>query len=157
MNWTHKHRCETSTGCDLSYSTGDRSTLAGPLITVPLWSKIEPWHGQLKVPSIGFHLTTHPKCGQTAAQTSATSYQSTNLLTYYMLPLVSLIAPNTVQLCCWLVNKQKSTIKLTWRTSRPELQSLSSTSTLQIWWDKVKEYELFCVPKMVEIGSFTRS
>lgn len=36
MKWTHKHRYETSNGCDLLYSTGDRSTLAGPLITVPL-------------------------------------------------------------------------------------------------------------------------
>jgi len=33
-------------------------------------------------------------------------------------------------------------------------QSLTSGSSLQVWWAKVNEYEYLCVPTMVELGSF---
>lgn len=48
----------------------ERLALAGPLMQRPEWSKMEPWQGQSKVASMGFHFTMHFMWGHTAATAS---------------------------------------------------------------------------------------
>jgi hypothetical protein len=68
-------------------SIGERFALAGPLMQRPWWSKMEPWQGQSKVESMGFHFTIHFMCGHTAATTS-TGNASFNLNEYWFIDLL---------------------------------------------------------------------
>src|SRR5690606_19486697 len=61
--------CKAGLFCELwagVYSTGPRSLVAGPVITLPNGSKREPWQGQSQELSTSFQCTTHPKCVHTA-------------------------------------------------------------------------------------------
>src|SRR5439155_25196444 len=45
-----------------AFHAGGSGLAAGPLTTSPVGENREPWHGQSKVRSAGFHATVHPRC-----------------------------------------------------------------------------------------------
>src|SRR5262249_5965582 len=54
----------------LSHSRRSMPRGTGPSIWPPFGSKVPPWHGQRKCPSLASKLTEQPKCGQIAVNAS---------------------------------------------------------------------------------------